>query len=596
MNPTGKGAQRINRPRTVFLFLTLSLVLICLPAYSQQPASVVVYENPDFGGRSKILAVGNNTLSDFEGLVSSIKVPPGLAVVIFEHADDAGGYGMSVDLLEDCANLAAYKLDNKVAYATVFNATKPDGLIWARNGLRNGEFVPGHWERASASGNAANRVAVVSPPLPGRGHPRPVIPTSDPQPTSTSSDPGDLMGSPPANQSEMEEFNSIRDNQYSVAVLGGDTKKPFYYHHNQPGETVYKYKKVVDMQYFDGAGINLLTHELGRYHALAVPLEELVDFSHDIQHAAIDIFETLTFTHGATLKAVDTWYPDSEIKTTVCGTMKEDAHVCGQDYVHTKVIVDKDMNFDLVPNEKFKPMLKNRWAVVDQDYIEGEVKATNVQDFNTHTSWITETLIPKNPILRDTVKEKDAVCMYGPWMADILDLNAKVPIPLSSQKLEVANIDIRNNNEIHPINQMWIKRGDETQLISVVDKTGYFDKASATEVQASGYNQHMRYYLAFQISPNDTTVQEYQVNGIGYDFSAHPSTDVQTNVITLRYKGRVCLKIDDNSALKLQKTHKIFFDKTRTRPDGSVQGYIVVETEPIDVHGGSINIFVKKVQ
>jgi hypothetical protein len=79
--------------------------LVCSLAYCQT-ASVVLYEKSNFGGRSKTLTVGDNTLSDFYGLTSSIKVPPGLAVVIYDHFDDAGGYGLSVDLLEDCADLS----------------------------------------------------------------------------------------------------------------------------------------------------------------------------------------------------------------------------------------------------------------------------------------------------------------------------------------------------------------------------------------------------------------------------------------------------------------------------------------------------------
>jgi len=48
--------------------------------------------------------------------------------------------------------------------------------------------------------------------------------------------------------------------------------------------------------------------------------------------------------------------------------------------------------------------------------------------------------------------------------------------------------------------------------------------------------------------------------------------------------------------MKVNKTHSIFFDKTRIRSDGTAQGYIVIETEPIVLYGGSINIFVKRVQ
>ena len=106
----------------------------------------------------------------------------------------------------------------------------------------------------------------------------------------------------------------------------------------------------------------------------------------------------------------------------------------------------------------------------------------------------------------------------------------------------------------------------------------------------------MRYYLSFEIPANPTTVQEYHVNGIGFDFSSHPDKNVKTDVITVKNKGQLCLKVDDNSVLKLQKTHTVFIDKMRVRPDGSTQGYLVIETVPIDQHGGSINVIVTKVQ
>ena len=591
MNSTVRVTHRIDRSRMLSLFLSLPVLLICSIAHSQ--TSVVLYENPNFGGRSKALVMGENTLSDFEGLTSSIKVPAGLVVTIFDHADDAGGYGLSVDLLEDCANLATYNLNDKVAYAIVTSSTKPGGYIWARNSLQNGNFLPGHWERARAAGNPVNTVAVVSPPYPPRGHPRPAHPVPNPQPASFSSDPGDLMSSPAATQSDIDEFNSIRDNQYGVGVLGGDTRKPFYYHHNQPNEVVYKYPKIVDARYFDGAALEKIKEKLGDFYGLLGPLDLESEIAHGVETVAKDIWETITSSHDSTLMQVDSWYPDSEFRATACGIMR-DVHVCDQDFIHTKVIVDKDMNFDLVPNEKFKAMLKNRWAGDIFDHIEGEVKATNLQNYDTHTSSLTESLAPKNPAI-SAVRAGDDVCMFGPWMADILDLNVKVPVPFSSNHIDASNIDIQDNDEIHPINQMWIKRDNETQLISIVDKTGFFEKTSATEVQASGFNQRMRYYIAFEVPANATTIQEYQVNGIGFDFSSHPNTDVKSNIITLAYKGQERLKIDDNSFLKLHKTHTIFFDKTRIRSDGFAQGYIVVETEPIDLHGGSINIFVKKV-
>jgi len=144
--------------------------------------SVTVYENPHFGGRSKTLGVGQYrffTPADFNDVISSIKVSPGLCAMLYENADDGGGYGRSVDLLEDCADLSQYNFNDVTSYISVFNTTttlevrdhrqghdtvSSETFVWARNSLQNGAFVPGHWERPRATPPPPNPVAVVSLP------------------------------------------------------------------------------------------------------------------------------------------------------------------------------------------------------------------------------------------------------------------------------------------------------------------------------------------------------------------------------------------------------------------------------------------------
>lgn len=130
---------------------------------------VTVFDQPDFTGGSRNLSVGNYRLTDLNDMLSSIKVPAGMAVILSEYADEAGGYGKSLDLLEDCANLSLYDFDNKTSHIIVFN-TRNNGLIWARGRLENGQFVPGHWERERANGQLPlNNGPVVSPYLQARG-------------------------------------------------------------------------------------------------------------------------------------------------------------------------------------------------------------------------------------------------------------------------------------------------------------------------------------------------------------------------------------------------------------------------------------------
>jgi hypothetical protein len=56
----------------------------------------VIYADSNFSGDSRSLPIGNYRLNDFNDVASSIKVPPGLGAIIYEHADEGGGYGISV--------------------------------------------------------------------------------------------------------------------------------------------------------------------------------------------------------------------------------------------------------------------------------------------------------------------------------------------------------------------------------------------------------------------------------------------------------------------------------------------------------------------
>jgi hypothetical protein len=85
---------------------------------------------------------------------------------------------------------------------------------------------------------------------------------------------------------------------------------------------------------------------------------------------------------------------------------------------------------------------------------------------------------------------------------------------------------------------------------------------------------------------------EYQVNAKGFKFSNIPEADVAEIVLQVKHKDSLRLRIRDNSFLKSGRTHRVFLDQVKNRPDGSIQGYLVVETEQITRRGGSINIFV----
>jgi len=267
---------------------------------------------------------------------------------------------------------------------------------------------------------------------------------------------------------------------------------------------------------------------------------------------------------------MDCWYPDSESRKTVCGKLGENSFLCPQDYMHTKVTVDKDICYPLIPSERFKSVLTNRWTKETSEEIEGEVKPFYLSNYKTQTGKSTETNTPRNPALLQ-IKANDNICMYGPWMGDILDLNLKIPIPLTSESIELGNIDLRKHNEIHPVNQLWRKSGNEWQLTAIADGTGYFEKVGNGEIQASGLNQQMRFYIAFLIPGGpatmmNNTIREYDINAVGFEFTDIPAQDIQPETITLKNNGALRLKVNDNSIIRNQRTHKVFLDKVRKRP------------------------------
>src|SRR5262245_27963517 len=138
---------------------------------------VTLYENRQFGGVSITVGDGDTrlpTAAEFNDAASSIRVPAGYCAILYEHANENGGYGSWVDLLEDCADLSVYGFDKKTSYVRVFR-TEREGFVWIRNSLRDGTFVPGHWERKRAGGSTtpSGSVAVVAPPAPAPTAPQP---------------------------------------------------------------------------------------------------------------------------------------------------------------------------------------------------------------------------------------------------------------------------------------------------------------------------------------------------------------------------------------------------------------------------------------
>ena len=104
-------------------------------------SAVTLFSDPQFAGSGVSLDEGDTRFTtDFNDAASSIRVAPGYCAVLYEHANEYGGYGASVDLLEDCPDLSVYGFDKKTSYVHVFR-TERDGFVWARGAIRDGQFV-----------------------------------------------------------------------------------------------------------------------------------------------------------------------------------------------------------------------------------------------------------------------------------------------------------------------------------------------------------------------------------------------------------------------------------------------------------------------
>ena len=148
--------------------MTQGPAVIFSARWNMTEGPVTLFSDRQFAGSSVPLDEGDTRFTaDFNDAASSVRVAPGYCAVLYEHANEYGGYGASVELLEDCPDLSVYDFDNKTSYVRVFR-TERDGFVWVRAAIRDGQFVAGYWERPRARvGPTPNStVAVVAPPIP----------------------------------------------------------------------------------------------------------------------------------------------------------------------------------------------------------------------------------------------------------------------------------------------------------------------------------------------------------------------------------------------------------------------------------------------
>jgi hypothetical protein len=154
----------------ILQLLTILTGLVSIGSAQENFPDVTLYTDANYAGQfifvktGAVRFIGGN---DFNDKASSIEVPRGFVATIYEHADEKGGYGRSVDLMENCEDLSKFDLNDKVSFIAV-SPSERAGFIWVR-GRYNGKggnatFMPGHWERKRVDGTMPdNSRAVVSP-------------------------------------------------------------------------------------------------------------------------------------------------------------------------------------------------------------------------------------------------------------------------------------------------------------------------------------------------------------------------------------------------------------------------------------------------
>ena len=142
-------------------------------------ARVILYAEPGFSGPQVSLEDGETRFLDaqsFNDMAQSVRVPPGTVVLLHEHANEFGGYGRSVSLVADCADLGEIGFAGMASHATVFARERNGTRVWVTGRLRDGEVVPGHWERKRANGQLPeDGPPVVGPPIPAPTQPQLVV-------------------------------------------------------------------------------------------------------------------------------------------------------------------------------------------------------------------------------------------------------------------------------------------------------------------------------------------------------------------------------------------------------------------------------------
>ena len=133
-------------------------------------ALVTLYSAPGYTGANVALDEGGfrfHGATDFNDAAVSVRVAAGHCALLYEHANEFGGYGATIALVEDCPDLGKHGFSLRTSFVQVFKRTR-EGFMFVPGGTFDGRRVEGRWQRIPAGIQlpARGQAPVVSPPIP----------------------------------------------------------------------------------------------------------------------------------------------------------------------------------------------------------------------------------------------------------------------------------------------------------------------------------------------------------------------------------------------------------------------------------------------
>lgn len=97
-----------------------------------------------------IVATREYSMAGLQNKVRSVIIPRGFVVALYEHANESGGYGNYLELMEDCPDLAKLGLGDTVCFASVFFSKRLGGRYIIAKKV-NDKIIPGYWKETALS-------------------------------------------------------------------------------------------------------------------------------------------------------------------------------------------------------------------------------------------------------------------------------------------------------------------------------------------------------------------------------------------------------------------------------------------------------------